>query len=175
MHNTMRVRAELPSLLRKIETKSLLDIPCGDLYWIKDLDLGVDNYIGADIVRELVEINKKKLGSMTRVFLRLDLLKDELPTVDVVLCRDCLIHFSNSDVMRALRNIKKSHAKYLLTTSFSHTTVNEDIVTGEWRPLNLQAPPFSLPVPLMVINEGYTGSVNYPDKVLALWKITDLP
>ena len=160
MENTTRVRALLPGLLRKLEAKSLLDIPCDDLYWIKDLDLGVDKYIGADIVREMVERNKEKFGNATRVFVHLDLLKDELPRVDVVLCRDCLVHFSNADIICALGKIKKSQARYLLTTSFSHPTVNEDIVTGEWRPINLQAPPVSLPAPMMVINEGYTGTVN---------------
>ncbi len=175
MANTARVRAELPGLLRKLEAKSLLDIPCGDLYWIKDLDLGVDRYIGADIVGEMIERNKEKFGNATRVFVHLDLLKDELPRVDVVLCRDCLVHFSNADIIRALQNIRKSQARYLLTTSFTQLTVNEDIVTGEWRPFNFQAPPVSLPAPMIVIKEGYTGMVNYPDKVLALWKITDLP
>jgi SAM-dependent methyltransferase len=175
LENTARVRAELPGLLRKLEARSLLDIPCGDLYWIKDLDLGVDRYIGADIVKELVERNEEKFGSTTRVFVHLDLRKDELPRVDVVLCRDCLIHLSNLDIIRVLENIKKSQAKYLLTTSFTRPTVNEDIVAGEWRQLNLQAPPLSLPAPMMVIKEGYTGTVNYPDKVLALWKISDLP
>lgn len=175
LENTARVRAELPGLLRKLEAKALLDIPCGDLYWIKDLDLGVEKYIGADIVREIVERNKEKFGSAARLFIHLDLLKDELPRVDVVLCRDCLVHFSNADVIRALQNMKKSQSRYLLTTSFSSTAVNEDIVIGEWRPLNLQAPPMSLPAPVMVIHESYTGEVNYPDKVLALWKISDLP
>lgn len=175
MQNTARVRAELPGLLRKLEAKSLLDVPCGDLYWINDVDLGVDKYIGADIVRELVESNRERYGNAIRVFVHLDLLKDKLPTADVVLCRDCLVHFSNVDIIRILGNIKKSQAKYLLTTSFTQSTLNGDIVTGEWRPLNLQAPPLSLPAPIMVINEGYIGAVNYPDKVLALWKIADLP
>ena len=174
MENTAKIRAELPGLLRKLEAKSLLDIPCGDLNWINDLDLGVDKYIGADIVRALVERNREKFGSTTRVFVHLDLCKNELPRVDVVLCRDCLVHFSNADIIRALQNIKKSQARYLLTTNFTQPTVNGDIVTGEWRPLNLQAPPVTLPAPMMVINEGYTGTVNYPDKVLALWKVTDL-
>lgn len=175
MNNTARVRAELPGLLKNLEAQSLLDIPCGDLYWIKNLDLGVNEYIGADIVKEIVESNQQKFGSTTRTFIHLNLLKDELPRVDVVLCRDCLVYFSNADIMRALQNIKKSQSKYLLTTSFSHPAVNEDIVMGEWRPINLQAPPMFLPAPMMVIYEDYTGKVNYPDKVLALWRISDLP
>jgi len=51
--------------------------------------------VGSYIVRELVERHEKRFGSMIRVFVHLDLIRNEITKVDVVLCRDCLVHFPN--------------------------------------------------------------------------------
>ena len=98
--------------------------------------------------------------------------KDELPTTDLIFCRDCLVHLSYEHINKALANIKKSKSKYLLTTTFVETERNYDIATGDWRPLNLIKSPFSLSNPVEVINEGYfkTGEES-ADKSLLLYEI----
>ena len=48
-----------------------------------------------------------------RVFLRLDLTRDPLPDGDLILCRDCLVHLPFEDVRRAVRNFKRSGARWL--------------------------------------------------------------
>ena len=55
----------LPDLFEELSIKSLLDIPCGDFHWMKDVDLKDVNYIGGDIVDELVHS-----GRMARLFER---------------------------------------------------------------------------------------------------------
>jgi hypothetical protein len=88
------------------------------------------------------------------------------------LSRDCLVHFSNADIIRALRNFKASGAKYLLMTTFTNKRVNTDVMNGDWRPLNFQLEPFNLPVPLVLINEKCTeGGGTYSDKSLGLWSL----
>lgn len=176
IRNTTTLRAALPLFLRELGTRTMLDIPCGDFHWMKEVDLEVSLYIGGDIVKELIENNNQKFGSPTRKFLVLDITKDELPGVDFIFCRDCLVHFSNEDVFRAIKNIKKSNSKYLLTTTFTQRETNEDIVTGWWRPLNFQKAPFNFPEPIKVVNENYTGQDDrYTDMSQALWRIADLP
>ena len=105
----------------------------------------------------------------------MDLLKDHIPEADLIFCRDCLVHLSYDHALTALRNIARGGSKYLLTTTFTERTSNRDITTGEWRPINLQLPPFSLPPPERIIVEGCTeaGGV-YSDKSLGLWKIEQL-
>ena len=104
------------------------------------------------------------------------LIKDRLPEADMILCRDCLVHFAFDDVFRALRNIAASGATYLVTTHFEGDRENRDIITGEWRPLNLERRPFGFPPPLRLINENCTeGGGNYADKSLGIWRISDLP
>jgi hypothetical protein len=105
----------------------------------------------------------------------LNLIKDPLPKSDLIIVRDCLVHLSNKDVINAIKNIKSSGSKYLLTTTFTNLSLNSDILTGEWRPLNLLCAPFNLSNPLLVINENCTeGNGEYSDKSMALWEIESL-
>jgi len=92
---------------------------------MKKVDLSGITYIGADIVNELVNKNYYKYDEE---FMTLDITKDKLPRVDVVFVRDCLVHFSNKDIYKALKNIYKSGAKYLLTTTFPEHYVEHDII-----------------------------------------------
>lgn len=159
--------------------RTFLDVPCGDFYWMKEVKLGVELYIGADIISEAIDLNAIEYGASgdcTRVFRRLDITTDQLPQVDMIFCRDCLVHLCFDDIFRAIRNIKKSDSKYLVTTTFTAMREAVDIVTGQWRPLNFQLPPFSFPDPIRVIVENCTENEGiYSDKSLALWRIADLP
>ncbi|MEM9468883.1 MAG: class I SAM-dependent methyltransferase, partial [Pseudomonadota bacterium] len=63
-----------------------------------------------------------------------------------------------------------------LTTHFIDE-VNENIATGQWRPINLVAPPFNLAEPLdALIEETKMFDQRFAkSKVMALWKVADLP
>ncbi len=60
---TAHLRGELPLLLSRLKVRSLLDIPCGDFGWMSRTDLGLDSYIGADIVAGIVARNTERYGS----------------------------------------------------------------------------------------------------------------
>lgn len=171
VQNTQAVRAALPKLIVEFQIRTLLDIPCGDFNWMKFLDLPV-RYIGADIVEEMIARNQTQYASHTRSFLKLDLITDPLPAVDLILCRDCLFHFSFRHIHQAFANIKRSGSKLLLTTTNPRLQQNQDVVTGEWRRLNLQTFPFSLPEPLILIDEE--GPDLADDRHLGLWRIGDI-
>lgn len=173
LRETEVVREALPRILEQHGCKSILDIPCGDFFWMSRLDLPA-TYIGADIVEALVTINQQRFGSSSRHFLHLDLTRDKLPTVDVVLCRDCLVHLSLASAIDALTNIKRSGSKFLLTTTFLSVASNSDIPTGAWRPINLQASPFNLPAPIFLVNERCPAA-SFTDKHLGMWDIAQLP
>jgi hypothetical protein len=170
---THRIREELPVLLEQIGSKSLLDIPCGDFAWMR-LIAHRNAYIGADIVESLITTNQARYGDDRKRFVCLDLVNDSLPAVDVVLCRDCLVHLSYADIAGALANIKASGSKYLLATTFTGDRHNSDIYTGGWRPLNLQKRPFAFPAPLYLLREECPDPL-FADKALGLWLIEDLP
>lgn len=173
---TAEIGKELVHIVKEFDVRVFLDLPCGDFGWMSGLELPVDAYIGGDIVRDLVEKNRRKYEDAKRRFLVLDIICDPLPEADLLFCRDCLVHLSFDDIKKSLGNIKKSSVKYLLATTFPECDANEDIVTGDWRIINLQKPPFNFPEPLKLINEKCTeGNGAYADKSLGLWEVRSLP
>lgn len=176
LNETQYIRKELPLLLQQYQIKSILDIPCGDFNWMQHINLTGINYTGADIVKDLIVANSQKHSKPGIQFTNLDLTTDNLPAVDLIICRDCLVHLSQEKVIAALRNIKRSGSKYLLTTSHISAKKNRDIVTGDWRPVNLVQPPYSLPQPITQFKDTpVTGENEFSDKVMALWEIKNLP
>ena len=175
--STSIIRNAIPTLLNDLNIKVLLDIPCGDFNWMKALDMNIEQYIGGDIVAKLIKANTQKFSSPCRRFLHLDIIRDPLPSADLILCRDCLVHLPIRHVQQALKNIAHSDASYLLTTTFPLISGNQDIfVAGQWRPLNLEIEPFCFPKPFRLINEGNEWKSNrYPIKSLGLWHIKDIP
>jgi hypothetical protein len=173
---TAVLRRELPSLLAELDVRRIIDSPCGDFKWMLAVDFGSIAYIGADIVEDLIDRNEKKYGSEERKFIVTDIVKDVLPLADLILCRDCFVHLSNRDVMRAIRCFKKSGSRYLLTTTFTALQKNVDMVTGRgWRPINLILPPFNFPPPIRLLNEKcFEQDGRYADKSLGLWLLKDI-
>ena len=176
LEHTRVIRQALPKIFKQFNIKTVVDIPCGDFYWMSAVDLHDVEYLGHDIVAEIVRTNQELYAGNNIFFEQLNILEDPLKTANLVFNRDCLVHFSYTDIFQALTNIRNSQSQYLLSTTFPDRQGNTDVETGrQWRPLNLEAPPFNFPPPLLIINEASTeSSGRYQDKSLGLWKISDL-
>jgi hypothetical protein len=164
---------DLLSLLDAFAVRSLLDVPCGDVNWMREVLAARSlDYTGADIVGPLILRNTRLHAVPERRFLCLDMTRDDLPRADLILCRDGLVHLSFADARAALRNFRRSQSRFLLTTTFIGRRQNRDVATGGWRTLNLEAAPFRLPPPLAVIDERCLHSEGiYRDKRLGLWRL----
>ena len=173
LQQTEKLRHKIPILIRSLEVESVLDIPCGDFHWMSKTELAV-NYTGADIVEELIQKNRDIHGDDRVSFCVLDLVSSPLPRADLVFCRDCLVHLSYNNIFSAIANIKRSGAKYLVTTTFPAVQSNYNIVTGDWRPVNLERAPFNFPRPESLINEECPVA-GYTDKSLGVWLTETLP
>src|ERR1700752_1788104 len=55
LERTAKLRSELPILLEEIGARTLLDAPCGDFNWMKNITLNLDQYIGVDVIPELID------------------------------------------------------------------------------------------------------------------------
>jgi SAM-dependent methyltransferase len=163
------LRAGLKNAFENLRIRSILDIPCGDFNWMKEIDLNQIKYTGADIVKALVELNQKKYANPGVQFKQLNLLEDILPAADLIFCKDCLVHFSLEDVKKALKNIINTPATYVAFTTFPGIKENKNILTGEWRPLNLEIEPFNFPPPKQLWSETPDG-----DKCLGIWEMEGL-
>ena len=169
---TQTIRKYIPVIIKAYKINNFLDLPCGDFNWMKEIVDNIPNYIGADIVNDLILKNKEKYKYN---FINLNILQDELPSnIDLIFCRDLFVHFSLKDIKFSLQKIKKSGIKYILMTTFFNRKFN-DIGTGGWRPISFFDYPFNFPRPLQLINENCKeGYPKFKDKSLALWKLEDL-
>lgn len=172
---TAKLRVELPILLQEMGARTLLDAPCGDYNWMKDTNLSLDLYFGVDVIPGLIDRNRRLYGDVRTQFVLLDLTRDWLPRADVILCRDCFIHFSFRHIAAALKNFKNTGSTYLLTNTYNEWQRNENIRTGDFRYLNLLLPPFNFPSPLRKIDEKYPEEQQeFFGKTLGLWRLADL-
>lgn len=163
--STINIRRELPLLFEKYKIKTLIDAPCGDYSWFKNVSHDLDRYIGIDIVPELISINSKYSNEKIS-FKTADLLNYNFECVDMILCRDCFIHLTNKQINIALSRFRVSNSRYLLTTNFDKITYNEDILTGQYRPINLEIEPFCLGKPILNIVEDVADG-----KSISLWSL----
>jgi hypothetical protein len=167
---TRAVRRELPLLLQRYGIRSLLDAPCGDFRWMREVVGALDRYIGVDIVADLIERNTRFYATHRVSFLRADIATDPLPTADLILCRDCFIHLPTRLIHRTLRNFQTTGARYLLLTNDGNAEPYHDIPIGSFRRINFTRPPFLLGEPTETISESASG-----DRQLCLWRLQELP
>ena len=160
----------LPKILKKYNINTILDAPCGDFYWMKNVDLSCVEYIGVDLINEQVERNKEMFPNID--FRALDMVRDELPKSDLIFTRDSLIHLSYYDIFLFLKNCVNSGAKYLMSSTYADLDKNEEMggIVG-WRFINFEKPPFNFPSPLELINEN--SQVN-PIKCIGMWDLSDI-
>ncbi len=117
---------------------------------MKEMDLGGIRYVGMDIVDAIVEANRKSYGRDGVSFVCGDVINDELPCVDLVLCRDLLVHLHTDDVVKAVKNIRKG-TTHLLATNFPDVKENVELPAEHWRKLNLLIQPFNFPDPTEIL------------------------
>ncbi|KYG20163.1 hypothetical protein SE92_07700, partial [Bradyrhizobium sp. AT1] len=174
---TAAIRDALPPLLQRLGARSLLDAPCGDAGWIGRLELDCD-YTGVDIVPSLVAANNRRVadGELAGRFVVADITRDALPRADLILCRDCLVHLSFQNIVRAVARFRDSGAQYLLVTTFPEWQDNRDCEDGDWRALDMTKAPFNWPAPRALIDERCEeGGGGWRDKSLGLWRLDELP
>jgi hypothetical protein len=166
---TETLRNALPQLVADYGIRRMLDAPCGDLNWMRHVlpDLNID-YVGGDIVEDIIRENRARYASHACMFESLDVTVDQLPSADLWMCRALFFHLSNTDIIKAITNYLRSDIPWVLMTNCVTDTshINTDIHTGGYRILNLLLPPFELPDPVLEIPDCIPPS---PPMTMALW------
>ena len=130
-------------------------------------------YIGGDIVNLIISNNNKEFSNNKRQFINFNIITNIPPKVDLIFCRDALIHLSNRATLQVLSNFRKSGSKFLLTTHFPNEKKNTFIVNGMFRRINLEISPFNLPAPIEIFLEDQIDQ-SLEKKFLALWDLTKI-
>jgi hypothetical protein len=170
---------KLLSLLIKHNITSVFDSGCRNRSWIKDINFKENNikYIGGDISINQVNYCKELYPSIDVI--HHDCTTDIFPSVDLVLSSDVMIHLTNQDKLKFLKNFLISDVSYLLMTdsyvvyydSLLKNSFNVDVSYNNgfpYAPVKWNFPPWNFP------DEIDSISVFENDKRLKLWNKNQL-
>ena len=157
---------------------TVVDLGCGDFEIGKQLVARVPNmqYIGCDIVPELIAHHKAVFADPRADFQSLDIVADHLPGGDVCLIRQVLQHLSNSEIKKVLGKLRHFKKVYI-TEGYpiivtgpinpdkpAGSDVRFDWRIGSGRGVELDKKPFSVPV-----REVFQVEVSEPPHIVITW------
>lgn len=139
-------RSVLARMLPSTDIRSVVDVGCGDWQLGSLVDWSAVDYLGLDVVPAVVDRNKARFAGPKVRFDLVDARLETPPGADLLLAKDVLQHWSNADVDAFLRTNLRRYRYCLITNDIASThwdgDVNHDVLLGEWRTLDLEAPPF---------------------------------
>jgi len=166
----------LVNFIVKNQVKSVLEIGCGDFRIMNHVlarSQGVE-YLGTDVVPDLIQRNQKTFGAPGTKFAALDAITGTLPQADLILIRQVFQHLSNKQIISILNKIPKS-CKYALVTE--HLYAGKDVVFNLDKEMGpdiriyrcsgvfLDKPPFEIP--------RLETLLEYREDVMAFHKLTN--
>ncbi len=166
--NTIEYRAFISRFIEANSVRSVTDLGCGDWQFSRFLDWSGVEYLGLDVVPEIVERNRSYFG---RPNLRFEVFAslEALPGGDLLLSKEVLQHLPNSMIAEYLSAIRQKYRFALLTNSSEPTNlVNGDIQPGGFRPVRLQNPPFSAPGAVVFTYFPQSGSYIFKNAVFLM-------
>jgi SAM-dependent methyltransferase len=97
----------LVAFIRERGFRSVADLGCGDFYVGNRIaeETGIE-YVGVDIVPEVIEHHRRKFARKGIGFECLDIVKDRLPEADFCLIRQVFQHLSNVEIASALAKVE---------------------------------------------------------------------
>ncbi len=94
------------TFIKSHSIKSIVDFGCGDWQFSRLMNWSGADYIGLDLVPDLIETNRKNFvrsGVSFEVFKSLD----DVPNADLLLCKDVFQHLSNDTIAKYLAIFKQ--------------------------------------------------------------------
>ena len=163
--------------------KTLVDLGCGDLEVGRNfLDLCAE-YVGVDVVPDLIEQHKSTYQGHNARFLCVDIIEDNLPDGDICFVRQVLQHLSNKQIAHILVKLRKYKVCFITEhypTDNPSIIPNKDIVHGSRirvyanSGVYLDKPPFHIPeecLELVLEVPGATGDGVYDRGVIRTYKV----
>jgi len=137
--------AFLEAFIRNNGVRRIIDVGCGDFQLMAAVDLSGVDYIGYDVVDEVVDANRRRHGCENRSFREMPSSLEELTTGDLAIVKDVLIHLDNETSYGLLESLLRKNRFVLAVNNWSAdaNAYNRDIAPGAFRPVDVSLPPFS--------------------------------
>lgn len=167
---TRELSIQLSEFLRAVGCRRLVDIGCGDFNWMHTVE-GDFDYLGIDVVPQVIEQNTARYANTRRRFLCGDATRGPIEAGDVAICREVLFHLSFQDGMKLLRNVRAAGFEHVLFTTDNSIWFNSDIRSGDFRRISLLKSPYALPTPSRELADDKVSR----GRVMAVWQGSALP
>ena len=184
LYETEKLREKIKNLVKYKDIKSVVDIPCGDFNWMREIVESFELYHGGDIVSQCIDENTKKYASDRISFSVIDLMESQIPQCDLLIVRDVIGHYPIEDGKKIVDNILNSNCKYLLSNSWYNVIdkeyhlkhINNGADYGRFYPVNLMSEPFNFPEPELIIEEDVVvEDYNKGNrKTLLFWNLDEI-
>ncbi|CAM9425819.1 unnamed protein product, partial [Phaeothamnion confervicola] len=167
---TARIRRALEEVIRWGAVKSILDAPCGDMTWMRHVDLGDASYLGVDVSAVVIERNRRHGGQNHGrfTFARLDLVGGEWPRgYDLVFVRDLMYHQTPAANLAVIDNVERSGARLAMMST--HIVADENrnnYLLAQGHRINLLRPPYCLRPPEQLYREEVDT-----DRYMGVWEL----
>jgi SAM-dependent methyltransferase len=144
---TEAYRQILEAVLASRDIATVVDAGCGDWQFSRLVDWSGKDYVGVDIVPEVVAGDRESFGSEHVEFMVGDIRTAELPAADLLVCKDVLQHWDVPSVRAFLDRNLKGYRYALVTNDIASVHIGDDMLNaeipiGHWRPVDLERPPF---------------------------------
>jgi len=156
---TQVIRGSLSDIVKAYNIKSILDCPCGDMNYMKEIFCKypeiASKYSGMDIVPELIKENKIFFPDVC--FIEGDLSKLD-KSYDLIIVKDLLQHLCTKKQLAILCALKKSGSKYLLINYEPHIKRNLHVYFDPaplWINVNFTLEPFKFKPVEVLTSDGF--------------------
>lgn len=140
-------REYLEAFFQEHDIQSIVDVGSGDWESTKMFDFSQIDYIGFDVVKEVIDRNQEQFGAGNIKFVHANFLEIDLPEADLLICKHVCQHITNQDVFTLLKQTNKfKHCIFVNPLNpASLTSSNPDTeVSAIGRCIDLTKPPFNL-------------------------------
>jgi SAM-dependent methyltransferase len=164
----------IEDFIRRHDIRSVVDLGCGDWSFSRYIDWSGVDYVGIDIVPDLIDSLNRTYGRPGIRFLLGNIADQNLPQADLAISKDVLQHWPTEAILTFLPRLRTF--KYAILTNDSKVVCrswrrlwtaeeifqpNIDIVAGDYRPIRLREPPFNLAAQPLGVVKMYVS--KFPD------------
>jgi hypothetical protein len=139
--------AFLETFIRENRIANIVDFGCGDWQYMSHVDLGGANYLGLDVVNQILVENTQRYGRPNVRFAPTPADLSNLPKGDLIIFKDVLVHLPNDYVAKVLGEARRKYRFLIAVNNVSSEpdAYNSDIKFGGFRPVDIALSPFSIP------------------------------
>jgi glycosyltransferase involved in cell wall biosynthesis len=165
--DTTEYKAFVERFIEANSVRSITDFGCGDWQFPHLINWWQGEYLGLDVVPEIVDRNRRRFAVPNVRFEELTAIQD-IPGGDLLISKEVLEHLPNQTIIDYLAVIRKKYRFAILTNAVAPTSANIDIVAGGWRPVRLQDAPLNTPGAVVFNYCSQAGNICFRNAVFLM-------